>query len=354
MSSSSTVTLDQIAKRANVSRMTISNVLNGYYQPTQKRAVERAERIRAIAREMGYMPNAAAKAIRAGKFGVASLLLSTKKRRSTLPENLLCGMHDALAERDMRLEVARLPDESLVDDATMPKLLSQRSADGLLIDYTHSIPEAMVQIIREHHLPAVWINSKQDADCVHSDDLRAGYDATRRLLEVGHRRVGYIDYSHGPDFLSPHYSAHDRRRGYERAMREAGLPSRVYMAEAGPNIPGPQRVGHARQMLEAPDRPTAVVTYGRTEAAPIICAAGQIGLSVPEDLSLINIGEYPIGYLGPMLTTMILPQREMGRQAVDMLIEKIENPDRALPPRALPFDLEVGDSVAPPGRPGHE
>ncbi len=345
---SSTVTLDQVAKRANVSRMTISNVLNGYYQPTQKRAIERAERIRAIAREMGYMPNAAAKAIQAGKFGVASLLLSTKKRRSTLPENLLTGLHDALAEHQMRLEVARLPDESLVDEATMPQLLSQRSADGLLIDYTHSIPQSMMQIIREHHLPAVWINSKQDADCVRSDDLQAGYDATQHLLDAGHRRIGYVDYSHGPDFVAPHYSAHDRRRGYERAMRQAGLPSRVYMAETGPSVSGPQRVTHARKMLQAADRPTALVTYGRTEAAPVICAAGQLGLAVPEDLSLINIGEYPIGYLGPMLTTMILPQWEMGQQAVEMLIEKIENPDAALSPRVLPFDLEAGDSVGAP------
>ena len=67
----------------------------------------------------------------------------------------------------------------------MPRLLTEACSDGLLIDYTHAIPPALLALIERHRIPAVWINSRQPLDCVRPDDEAAGYDATRRLLERG-------------------------------------------------------------------------------------------------------------------------------------------------------------------------
>lgn len=347
--SSQSVTLEQIAKRAEVSPMTVSNVLAGHHKGQRIDARKRAERIRRIAREMGYRPNAAARAVRQGSFGAIAMLLSTHQPHSLLPAGLVHGVQAALAEHNhQRLELAQLPDETLTSEQQMAKLLRELSVDGLLIDYTSHIPPSMIEIIHEYHLPAIWLNSKQPIDCVRPDDFEAAHRATRHLLELGHEDIGYLDFWHGQEHPPSHYSAVDRQAGYERAMAEAGLPCRVLRPPR--TVPSRGWADAACQVLRGPERPTAILAYSCRQGAAVYCACLRLGLSVPEDLSIITFGETPITHVGLTLSTMVLPHEAEGRQAVGMVLQKIADPHTELPALSLTFGFEAGESIAPPGQ----
>ncbi len=342
------VTLQDIAVAAEVSAPTVSRVLNGTFRSIGI-SHSSAERIRKIARQMGYRPNAAARAVRSGRFAQVALLVGTEGMRSRIFAGLLAGIHEGIAEDRLNLMLVRMPDELLTDLTVMPRALEEAASDGFLVDYTHGIPDRMIQLIRSFRIPAVWINSKQDFDCVRPDDLSAGRDATGQLLSLGHRRVAYANYTYGPGFPQPHYSVAERQAGYEQAMRAAGLTPRVLRATEGYDVVATKRVAFSRRWLGGPDRPTGVVCYGGSEAQPIFHAATCMGLAMPGDLSLTMFGEAPIKWFGPLLSAWLTPDREVGREATRMLLEKIRRPERKLASRTVPFNFfEHGATCAPP------
>jgi len=260
-----TITMEQIARQANVSRMTVSNVLSGRYKAKRPTAVDRAERIRRIAREMGYRPNAAARAVRSGRFGMIALLLATRRVHSMLPEGLLNGVYAALSESELRLEVAALPDEQFASEQRMPTVLRELAADGMLIDYTGPVPQRTLELIEAHRVPAIWLNVKRPTDCVHPDDYGAGCKATRRLLDLGHQRIGYMDFWHQQSAADSHYSTIDRCRGYEQVMVEAGLTPRM-LGPITTRLPAVQWVDWARRPTNAFVRITSAVSLTSSPA----------------------------------------------------------------------------------------
>ena len=340
------VTLKRIAEHCGLSAQTVGYILNGkadLFRP------ETRDKVLAAASELGYRPNAAAKAMRSGRFGCAALVLSTQPGRSSLFPSFLAGVDDELAKTGMHLAHAPLADERLTDSGFVPKILSQVMADGLLINYNAAIPVELIEAIKRHRIPAVWINSQQPHNCVYPDDLGAGRQATEHLLSLGHQRIAYVDYSYGSARPAAHYSAHDRLGGYEQAMRSAGLAPRVIRAPQG--LSGEQRLPAVLAWLKAADRPTAVVTYSPRDALPILHAATAVlRLRVPQDLSLVTIEDFVADQSGVALTTVIIPRYELGQVAVQMLLERIADPRRELAPRALPCRLVVGETTGAPAQ----
>ena len=197
--------------------------------------------------------------------------------------------------------------------------------------------------IRDSHIPSVWINSKQAWNCVRPDDFGAGRELTERLFALGHRRIAYADYSQGKHSPTIHYSAQDRYDGYADAMRRAGLqPERLCpWDEPSP----PERRAYTRAWLQRADRPTAVVCYGG-EAVLISLAALQLGLRIPADLSVAEMGLetlYDSGFL--RMAGMQLPVRAVGERAARMLMTKIDRPARRLPTEVVPLDFVEGETV---------
>jgi LacI family transcriptional regulator len=338
------VTLDSVAAAAGVSRDTVSRVLNGKTKEVWPSMIRRAARIRRIATEMGYRPHAAARAMSEGRFGTVALLLSTEAGRSTLPTALLDGIHDALSQRGMNLMIAKLPDEKLTSEGFVPKVLREWMADGLLINYNRTIPSRMIDLIEGHHVPAVWINCKRDADCVYPDDFGGGRTATEHLLKLGHREIAYMEFSAGEPELR-HYSEADRRAGYEQAMRKAGLPPRLFAPD--PPDAGAPELDLALRWLSQPQRPTAVVAYSHGPA--VQHAAALTGLRVPADLSVVSFGEKSTRPLGRPETVALIPTGTVGAQAVEMLLAKLEAPDEPLRPIIVAESLAEGATTAAPG-----
>lgn len=332
----------ELARLANVSQKTVSRALRGGDDVSQATR----ERIQRLAEQHQYRPNAAARSTRSGRFGSIALLLGTKDGRSTLPQDMLNGIADALYDRDLNLAVVKLDDEQLTDARHVPRILREAASDGMLIDYTHAVPPGMERLIEGFGLPAVWINTAREHNCVRPDDRAAGRAAAEHLLQLGHRRIALADFTHGPDFVDPHYSAADRRAGYADAMIDAGLEPRVIVAEAGEGVPSSERPTFAGGVLGGSDRPTAVIAYSQTTAIPFHMAAVARGLSVPGDLSLVSFDNRAVAHLGPLYTTFSPPQEQVGREAVVLLTQRL-NKHRDLPAVAVPFTFEPGQTTTP-------
>jgi LacI family transcriptional regulator len=331
------VTQKQIAEKLGVSQRLISYALNGDGTVSQKMRDE----IRSTALTMGYRPNNSARAIKTGKFGAVGLLASRHSSHGALLSTMLYSIRHHLTERELHLTLGDLPDEPLTSEAYVPRILREWSVDGLLINYIAAIPDKMIELIQRYQIPSVWLNAKLESDCVYPDDFEAAQRACKYLLSMGHRRIAYVDY-----MISDHYSAADRRDGYLGAMRSARLK--------------PQIIGNAREepqtdwldlsceWLRSPERPTAVITYEADRALPVFCAALMLGLNVPRDLSILSFHDRGVVTAGMSLTTMEIPMTQTGAVAVEMVNERICNPDLSLPARAVEANLLEGTSCAPP------
>src|SRR3954454_10618540 len=257
------VTIKEIARRTGLSIPTVGNVLG---RAASRYSAETRQRVLKAASDLGYKPNASARAMRQGRVGCAALVLSRSKQQthSHIPNRLIDGIDDELARHDMHLTVSRLTDEELSDNDFVPKVIRQHMADGMIVNYTHEIPPAMLELIRAHHTPAVWLNAKLDSDCVYPDDFRAAETATAQLIGMGHRRIALLhliaqqpwgsSVSFAQALRRFHYSVGDRAGGYVCAMRAASLSPLIVSHERF--IPEADHPATCRALLSGPDRPT--------------------------------------------------------------------------------------------------
>lgn len=333
------IKLSDVARHAGVSMMTVSNVLAGRGGFNAQTAAT----VHEVARQLGYRPNTAARAMAQRRFGSIALLLGETQISSTLPPAFLDGVEDALAETDEHLVVARLPDTKLTDPEYVPAILRHWMADGLLVNYHVNVPERMVELIEKTQLPAIWVNVKRDHDAVRPDDEGIAADLTRRLIDLGHRRIVYADFNTPIGKMPQHYSSLDRREGYRRAMEAAGLmPSFAGRPDGCEDY-----FGLVEAVLKRRNRPTAVITYAAFDASCFLHVATRLGLSVPRDLSVAAFDVASPQVLNWKLATMIIPERAVGLQAVHLLRAKIAAPSAPLPMRKLPGVFAPGGTVAP-------
>jgi LacI family transcriptional regulator len=333
------VTIRDIAARANVSDVTVSNVLHNkgrFGEETRKRVIR-------VATEMGYRPNHAASAMNAGRYGAIGMLLSVSSKHSVL-EQMIGGIEEGVGSARLALKFCNLPDEELSDEDHLRRLSTELAVDGLLVNYTHEFPPLMGEIIDRYAIPSIWLNVKRDHDCIHPDDFGAGALAIDAFTQLGHRSIGYVTYEITEH---SHYSVGDRLDGYLAACSEAGLTPDVvdYPGECTNDA----RDERLTAWLNRSDRPTAVFCESEAEANCLCIAAARLGLSVPRDLSILCIQAEGAGSSGASIDNVRLSNNQVGRQAVELLQRKIKHPDKQLPPRAVPctVDYSAMRSVAP-------
>ncbi len=333
-------TQQELADAVGYSRVTVSKALAGH--PSVQPATR--EKILSKARELGYRPNAAARAMRSGRCGAVAMVSGIHGGNTWLPLPLVRGLYDAMARRDTRFMFAEASLESLEDEGHIPRFLEELTVDGLLMNFTRRVPDRMLELLEHYNVPHVWLNLELEHDAVYPDDAHGGRLATEYLLNLGHERVGYLNAS--PPL---HFSARGRRVGYEQAMRAAGREPRAWVSES-PRPDLSERAGITRAMLNHPDRPTGVVCYGGHEVVRLAVAAAERGLTLGRDISVATLADEPIYGLDMYITRAEVPFDQVAEQALTMLHDKtgLEN-GGPRPAVAVPYGLLIeGASTAPP------
>jgi len=338
--------LDDIAKVAGVSRHTVARILNGKRQERWPSKQEQGDRIRRLAEEMGYRPNASARALVLGKFNCVGLVLSTDSNRSPITHGMLGAVDEALSEKNLHLAVARLSDSSLQDTSYVPKILREWLCDGLIINYRAAVPPKIKKLLSDFNIPAVWMNSDLEKDAVYADEIGASVAATRRLLDLGHKRIAYVDHSYYRARRSGtrHYSNEERKGGYTSAMTDAGLEP-IFMLDDEKKYGGfRQRV---EEMLKGKGRPTAVVSGSPMSMRVVTEIAAGLGLTVPQDLSYVT---FSAGGIDPSLwddSAVIYPEKDLCREAVKMVMRKIAHPQMEISSVKVPYEVREGGTAVP-------
>ena len=308
-------TLEDIAEAAGVSLDTVSRVLSGRLKGTYPKVMERAERIQAIARRLGYQPDANARAMARGTTDAIGVLIPRSTSGVFVPLGLIRGAEKACAAHGKRLVIAQQQLTSGSDVEELPALLRERQVDGLILLQFLDVGDTVRSAVSKAKLPVVWFNDRRADPGIYPDDLGAARQATEQLLANGHRRVAYLHFGG-----LAHPSSSDREAGYCQAMTQAGLQPQVVRSAWKSILEEPRaddrRLDVVLGMLRAPQAPTAVVCYESHEATTLVVAAALCGKRVPGALAIAAFHQIPIEAGGVAISTWAVPASRMAVLAV--------------------------------------
>lgn len=332
-------TIKDVAERAGVSRTTVSNALNG----KGTLSAETIARVKRIADELGYAPNAVARGLRQSRLGVVSLLMRPLETLdTTLPEGVdyflqLAGSA-ALAAMDHGYSLM------LISDPTKPGApISSLAADGCIVEAPLSNDPVLsllerkripfitlgVDPARPSAFPAIAQQNEQDAACV-LDHLR----------EAGARRIALVT---GTDDNAWNTLS---RRGYERWAVEHGMEAIQYSVDETRGVEGGRELAH--RLLAGPTRPDGVYCLTGRHAAGVVKGAAELGLDVPGDLRVAAGSDAPVTRASvPAITALDLQPVETARFAVETLDRMLRGEILEWPIMAGPSQLIVRESTLP-------
>lgn len=340
------VTLQSIADKVGVSRMTVSNAFS---RPDQLSA-ELRERILMAAAELGYVgPDPAARALARGRTGSVGLLLNESVSESfadAVAAELLATVADSLNGEGLALTLLAPPR----GDGFFPA--RDVAIDAALV-YSCNAETAGITWLEKRGIPMVTIdeNVRPGVPAVNIDDRAGARAAAQHLLDLGHTRIGILGLQDaertGPSTdlatMSDSYPTRERMLGWHDALDAAGVEPVVRLA---PYLPRSAAEAAARDLLSASDV-TAVLCFSDLFAVGALHAAESLGRSVPGDLSVVGFDDNPVASTTrPPLTTVRQDIAEKGRTAVALLVDALAG--RAPGPTRLPTTLVVRDSTAAP------
>ena len=334
------VTLRDVAKAAGVSVATASRALNG------KDVVnaETRDRILSVMEELGFSPSPAARRLSLGRTLTIGVIVSFLTRPQAAER--LRGVDSVLTDSEFDLVIYNV-ETVQKRDHYLGTLAQSHRTDGLLV-MSLPPPDGAIESLGRSPVPVVFIDVHTPAIAgmprVVGDDAAGGALAARHLLDLGHTAIGFV----GDAVADPFGFTSSRDR-------EAGLTNEL--ARAGISIP-PEWVGHgahgryeardlARRMLTGDRPPTAILTASDTQALGVIAAARDLGLRVPDDLSVVGYDDIEAAdYVG--LTTVRQRLIESGRRGAEVLLAEIEARSERPPVAHLTPELVVRATTAPP------
>lgn len=299
------------------------------------------EKVLAVMEELDYVPNLTARRLSLGRtltIGIALPFL-------TLPSFVerLRGVQFTLAdsEYDLALFSAEVPQKI---EGCLRNLLGQARVDGAII-VSFQLNENQIERLRQSKIPVVLIDAQHpEMNVVYVDDVAGGRTATQHLIDLGHCQIAYLsDYLENPfNFVSMKH----RYCGYRQALEEAGIEFKKDYQQEGA-LGGREAYQKAVKLLTLPKRPTAIFAASDTHAIGVLKAAHDLGIKVPEELSVIGYDDIrDAEYLN--LTTIRQHLFEIGVEGANMLLNTLKAPNGLPRKLQLPTELVVRGSTARP------
>lgn len=326
-------TITDVAAAAGVSVATVSKAVNGRYGI----AAETVARVLKIVEEMGYESSLVASSMRSRRTGVIGVLVADFEPFSA---EILKGVAAEL--RGTNYDLLAYAGSHQVEGPGWERRSLQRLS-GTLIDGAIMVTPTVVGASAE--IPIVAIDphtGRADLPTVESDSFAGAREATRYLIELGHRRIGFIGGR--PDLRS----ATLREAGYRRALADAGIPFDADLVREGYYE---QRTARepALSLLRSRQRPTAVFAANDLSGIATLEAAAELGLDVPRELSVIGFDDIPeASQMTPPLTTIRQPMQVLGATAARMVVSLMAGAELESNHALLPTRLVARATTAPP------
>lgn len=308
-------TLSDVAALAGVSVSAVSRVLSS--APSSRVSTATRRRIEDAALQLDYHPNFAARALKFSRTNVVALVVPDVT--NAIFAELMRGVEESAAELGYMVLLARA--ESMQSTAgTIAKLVGEGRVDGLLVQVGDAMTSQDLAGILDGRVPAVLINSRREdhVGSVILPDEAGVATAVQHLVSLGHTRIGLVNGLPGTD------SATRRGAGFAAAMAEAALPVNPdFVTRLGYE---PQQGRAALRRLTASDAPpTAIVVANVNAALGVLGEARQLGIRVPDDLSIVAIHDaWTADHTWPPLTTVRMPLYELGKLSMTAISARIK------------------------------
>ena len=336
------VTSRQVAKYAGVSQTTVSFVLNNV--ESAKVSAETRQRVLKAAKELGYVPDAAARSLAAGRSSNIGLVLAQPHRQVFIDEyipNIITGLSRVTRERGYRILVELVEDDSHPN--TWLNLIRGKEVAGIIAAFNAPSEQDIQEmaVIVAEGFPIVSLNHWHDT--VHSvmvDKLDGVRNAVGHLVKLGHKRIACITYAPIPGL----HDAFQRLLVYREVLEKAGIAYDEALVRQGAYDPetGYQAM---KSLLELASLPTALFAMNDVMAFGAMTAIQEVGLRIPEDIAVVGFDDIRLArYSRPALTTVREPDIEHGSAAGKLLIDLINKKPLEQHHIVLKTELRIRDS----------
>lgn len=316
------VTIYEIAKRAGVSSSTVARVLRGDVQEAYKKSAETANRVRKIAKEMGYRTNLRARAFSRGRTHAIGLLYDEQTSVFNGVNSAICnGLVRGLQRDGYHLVFVPVHESGNWVDALFGGQL-----DGGII--FHSLPEVLRGVLAERPLPFVLIGDGSEAKLSRAfvDDFTGGYLATKHLLGLNHRKIMFFVH----DSVKSHSSVLERVHGYRSAMNEVNATTHEFIQTS--------EMSALEEFIRRDRQLTAAICYCEQEAIMLAHGLWQCGVSVPEDVSVVGFNDvFATQHMTPPLTTIGFDAVKFGEECAKLALKEFAS----WPEIASPTELKI-------------
>jgi LacI family transcriptional regulator len=331
--STNTASIYDVARESRVSVFTVSAVVNQKSHVGEKLR----KRVEAAIRKLNYRPNLIARSLANKRTHTIGMIVPDIA--NPFFPMVVRGAEDAAQRHGYNLLLCN-SDDSLEKEETSVELLLSKRVDGILLTKAaEDFRPSLRQMIKDMNIPFVLVMRtypKLTKDAVITDDYQGAYEAVSHLARSGRRRIGFIG---GPRKVS---NAIARWRGFQDALTAQGLAYESELVVEGDyRIESGFRAGHA--LLS--HRPDGVYVANHLMTVGLLKAAEEMGLRCPEDFGLVSFDDYPwLGVFRPRLTTVELPKHQLGSEAAELLIRRIEgDKSKAVVKKLLP-ELRIRES----------
>ncbi len=309
------VTIQDVAKAAGVSKKTVSRVINGEDYVTEKTA----ERVQQAIASLGYVPNVSARRLASNRSYVLTLVYQAEEPPGWLT-HVIQGIVQTAATHGYEVVIHPCEAEEKASQQSLQALVMRGGTDGLVLLPPFGSKTAFNLRLFEEGMPMASIEPS-DPDLpwpVATITNRQGaYDMAAYLLSLGHRRIGFIL---GP---SDYSGSWERLDGFKAALAAEGVPHEEGLVVAG-DYTFESGLAQGRILLAAPMLPSAIFASNDEMAAGVIQAAYELGLRVPDDISVVGFDDSALACrLSPPLTTIRQPTVELAAQLTEALIKRI-------------------------------
>ncbi|MHA2939023.1 LacI family DNA-binding transcriptional regulator [Vibrio sp. RC27] len=312
------MSIKKLAEYLGLSKSTVSRALNGYSDVNP----DTRKRVLAAAQDIGYRPNPTAKRLASGKSRNVGIILPANSRLFVSPafSKVLAGASELLAKHEYQLIVTTLShwqDESQV----YTDFIDSGLIDGMFIVRTR-INDSRIAMLTERGFPYVCLGHDDgfpSDSFVDVDNAKAFYDITKRQIELGHRRIAFLD---APKELT---LSKARKCGYLRAIEEAGIDVDHRLLLNG-ELNEHAATNMAKEVLSLARRPTSILCADDTMALGTIAACEELGYQPGSDIAIAGYGDYEHSrYSKPSITTLSYDTHAIGEEMAKLMFNKLEH-----------------------------